>query len=62
MNDVLELKLRAERRLGELIGETTGHSGGSPSHRVRYLPQGVSPVQSHRYQGAARVPELGYVR
>ena len=63
-NDVLELKLRAERRLGELIGEQVDHTGGgdrkSESRHVtpnRDLPDGVTKMQSHRYQEAASVPE-----
>ena len=58
-NDVLELKLRAERRLGELIGETVKPGNPQLLHdeTIGRLPQGVSRTQSHRYQEAASVPE-----
>jgi len=46
---------------GALCRRTTGHSGGSPSHRVRDLPDGVSPMQSHRYQEVFSVPEPEFV-
>ena len=56
-NRLAEIKIRAERRAGELLKETVGHSGGSPSHHVRDLPDGVSPKQSSRWQAEASVPE-----
>ena len=60
-NGVLKLNLWAGRRLGELIWQTSGHTGGSPSHRVRDLPNGVSPMQSHRYQESFSLPESEFV-
>ena len=60
-NDILELKLRAERRLGELIGETLRPGGDSEFRKSQHvtfdLPDGVTKMQSHRYQEAASVPE-----
>jgi hypothetical protein len=57
--DAAELKLRAERRLGELLTDTVvprgnhrkGH-GASPS-----LPPEISKKLSHQCQQAAKVPE-----
>lgn len=56
-NKLAEIKIRAERRAGELLAETIGHSGGSPSHRVRDLPESISHMQSSRWQLEATVPE-----
>ncbi|MCH7682064.1 type IV secretory system conjugative DNA transfer family protein [candidate division KSB1 bacterium] len=58
-NNVIELKLRAERRLGELIKETVrpGNPQLLQDETIGRLPQGVSRTQSHRYQQAANVPE-----
>lgn len=54
-NDVAEIKLRAERRAGELLGEmdlrTGFHDGTLP------LPDGIDKMQSHRWQREASVPE-----
>jgi hypothetical protein len=59
-NEAAELKLRAERRLGELLAETVDHGGDrrSKSHRTTLngLPEGVSKTQSSRWQRIARVP------
>ncbi len=54
------MKVRAERRLGELLDETIEHKGGDAdtlSHRGSALPEGISHNQSSRWQEAARVPE-----
>lgn len=61
-NNVIELKLRAERRLGELIGETVRPGKNLLSHDATGagLPQGVSRTQSHRYQQAASVPTIEF--
>lgn len=69
-NDIAEIKLRAERRLGELLAEREKAKGGQP---YQQKPTGdiVSPVeppptlsdlginkkQSSRWQQAAKVPE-----
>ena len=56
-NQCAEIKIRAERRAGELLGETVGHSGGSPLHHERDLPKGISEIKSHRWQKIANIPE-----
>ena len=56
-NEAADLKLRAERRLGQLLGETVRHEGGRPSkqsHAATVLPDGISKTQSSRWQLAAR--------
>jgi N6-adenosine-specific RNA methylase IME4 len=55
-NDAAEIKLRAERRLGELL-EPEKEKRGGQSGRGRTLPDGVSRSQSSRWQDVARVPE-----
>ncbi len=55
-----ELKLRAERKL---LGETVRHQGGRPSkqlHDETVLPDGISRIQSHRWQLVASVPEVEF--
>ena len=48
---VPELKLRAERRLGELLKETVEHEGGKVAALSNnLLPEGVSRMQSSRWQ------------
>jgi hypothetical protein len=55
-NQCAEIKLRAERRLGELLAETV-RPGRQSSHAVRKgLPEGISYMQSHRWQLMAAVP------
>jgi hypothetical protein len=62
-NEVAEIKLRCERKLGDLLEATVHHQGGRPpanSHGAlpfRGLPEGVTKMQSHRWQHEARVPE-----
>lgn len=59
-----ELKLRAERRLGELLkadGERRGgqsklHDGTSRPGGAKPLPDGITKTQSHRFQKVAAVP------
>jgi site-specific DNA-methyltransferase (adenine-specific) len=69
--DAKELRLRAERRLGELLAETVSHNGGgigSNQHQQRShdvtvagrLPDGVSKMQSSRWQLIARLPEQDF--
>lgn len=52
---MLELKPWAERRLGEILGETVrqGRPRKKTLHDERFLPEGVSRTQAHRYQEAA---------
>src|SRR5207248_1605451 len=60
-NDAAEFKLRCERRLGELLAVTVRHEGGRPNSNgtlpFRGLPEGVSKMQSSRWQREASVPE-----
>ena len=60
-NDAAELKIRAERKLGEMLKETVRHEGGrpkdKPSHGGSVLPDGISYNQSSRWQKVADVPE-----
>src|SRR5262249_8349173 len=57
--DAAELRLRAERRLGELLAETVNHAGsrGVGNTVLPTLPDGISKMQSCRYQQAATGPE-----
>jgi SAM-dependent methyltransferase len=61
--DAVELKLRAERRLGELLAEMPKHPPGPDrSHDVTDLPAtlfdlGITKMQSHRWQRVAGLPE-----
>lgn len=62
-NNAAEIKLRAERRLGELLDPNEEKRGGSKS-RGASLPDGISHSQSSRWQEVARVsPENfeGYI-
>jgi N6-adenosine-specific RNA methylase IME4 len=56
--DAAELRVRAERKLGELLAATVNHAGSRGVGRtVRpTLPEGVSKSQSHRWQRLASVP------
>jgi N6-adenosine-specific RNA methylase IME4 len=60
--DAAELRLRAERKLGELLRGTVNHAGSRGVGRtVRpTLPDGVTKSQSHRWQRVARVPEAAF--
>ena len=51
----LDIRLRAERRLGEMLAETVEH-GGSKSRGVT-LPEGVERMQSSRWQRIASLPD-----
>lgn len=63
--DALELKVRAERRLGHLIKETVSHNGvagpgrghKTPSIKEGVLPKGISHKQSHWWQKVASVDD-----
>jgi len=56
---VLELKLAAERRLGELIGETVDHTGGGDRKSESRV---VTPIRDlPQYQEAASVPEPEFI-
>ena len=59
-NRLAEIKIRAERRAGELLREMVQHQGGDAktlSHDGRALPEGITWNQSHRWQVEASVPE-----
>src|SRR5262249_31725129 len=58
MNDAAEIKLRAERRLGELLAETVrpGNPQLSNDSTIGKLPAGVSRDDSSRWQRMAQVP------
>ena len=55
-----EIKIRAERRMGELIPELALHGGDRKSesrlHDVTLKDFGVEKIESHRYQQIASVP------
>lgn len=66
-NQCAEIKLRAERRAGEMLGETELSKGGEWEHKEHQLHDvtgaltledlGISKIQSHRWQLEAGVPE-----
>jgi N6-adenosine-specific RNA methylase IME4 len=66
-NQAAEIKIRAERRIGEMLGEQELHAGGRPQNRLHdvtgiELPPklcdlGITKMQSHRWQLSASVPE-----
>jgi hypothetical protein len=58
MQDAAEIKVRAERRLGELLRETVNHEGSKGVGRTMRptLPEGVSKSDSSRWQQMARLP------
>jgi N6-adenosine-specific RNA methylase IME4 len=66
LNWVSEIKLRAERRAGEMLAEMPKHNGDPSLHDVSRLSDfGVSHADSHRWRKVAAVPELefeGYIR
>jgi hypothetical protein len=64
-NSVAEVKLRAERKAGELLSEREKNLGDRPaknrSHDVTSFPTleelGIEPMESHRWQWEAKIPE-----
>jgi DNA modification methylase len=62
-NHAAEIKLRAERRAGELLRELPRHEGNRYGRREPLQPAptleelGLSRSQSHRYQAVASIPE-----
>lgn len=65
-NDAAEIKLRAERRAGEMLAEMEKHKGGQHSRTAtsakavepaKLAEIGVSDNQSHRWQQMAAIPE-----
>jgi len=73
-NNAAEIKLRAERRAGEMLDGSLPHKGGRPkrkrSHHVTVSPVqlkeiGVTKMQSSRWQSIATLPKEdfeGYIR
>jgi hypothetical protein len=63
-NDAAEIKLRAERRMGEMLGEMGLHGGDrkSKSHdaNLKLKDLDIKPDQSSRYQRIASVPEESF--
>ena len=59
-NRVAELKIRAERKAGELIPKTI--TVGRKSHDVTLSDLGIEPMQSHRWQFEYRLPEAEFER
>jgi hypothetical protein len=60
--DAAELKLWAERRLGELLRDTVNHQGSKGvGHSVEpTLPAEVGKTDSHRWQRMAGLPEAAF--
>jgi len=66
-NDIAEIKIRAERRMGEMIKETDLNEGGRPEknplddqsgfRKPKLSDLGISHFQSHSCQRIADVPE-----
>lgn len=62
-NRAAEIKLRAQRRMGEILAETVRR--GRPrkgNGGVTFLPDGISKMQSSRCQKIASVPEAAFER
>jgi hypothetical protein len=53
------IKILVEHRLGEMLKETVDHKGGRPSKnsniKLPFLPDGISKMQSSRYQKMAGI-------
>jgi hypothetical protein len=64
MNDAGEIKIRAERRLGELLAEVVrpGNPQLSNGSTIGRLPEGVSRDDSSRWQRVAQVPHPDFER
>ena len=63
-NKCAEIKLRAERKAGEVLAETVSRGGdrktGSKSHDGTLKTLGINKNQSARWQQAASVPEAEF--
>ena len=61
-NDIAEIKLRAERRAGELLKATVRPGNPQLSHHgiIGRLPENITPNQSSRYQRVAALPEPAF--
>lgn len=61
-NAAADIRLRAERKAGELLAEMDKHNGDPRSHDVTRLADlGITKMQSSRWQSIARVPEEKYI-
>jgi hypothetical protein len=57
-NDIAEIKLRAERKAGELLKENDiSEKRASSSRGTCTLPEGINKKQSHTWQRIADIPE-----
>ncbi len=69
-NQCAEIKIRAERRVGELLAEQDMHGGDRKSDESKLQPaalkdMGIEKTQSHRWQAIAGIPENsfeGYIK
>ena len=59
-NQCAEIKIRAERRLGELLAEQVTRSHVESSDMSTRLPEGISRDQSSDWQAIARIPEPAF--
>jgi N6-adenosine-specific RNA methylase IME4 len=60
-NQAAEVKLRAERRAGELLAEMPKHNGDPRSHDVTRLSDlGIQKMESSRWQRIASLPEAAF--
>ena len=66
VNDAVEIKVRAERRAGEMLKQSELHKGGRPktpdtmsvvSEPIKLREAGISHKQSSRWQTLADIPE-----
>lgn len=63
INHAAELKLRAERKLGEFLKEMPKHNGDPRLHDATRLSDlGIEKTQSHRWQRIASIPEPEFER
>jgi N6-adenosine-specific RNA methylase IME4 len=56
-NQACEVKLRSERRAGELLSETVKKGGSPKLQRATLEPLGIDKSQSHRWQRVASLDE-----
>lgn len=64
-NQAAEIKLRAERRLGQMLKIEINHEGGRPEKPLQDVMVskpllsdfGITPIQSHRWQLESQIPE-----
>ena len=58
----LDIRLRAERRIGEMLAESIQHEGGTVVQRDSRLPAGVTRDQSSKYQRIAELSDHEFER